>query len=153
MAPINLVKDLVQFLRGATLRTRIGLWRMPLDVLGREADLAVALGVEAVDIRIPLSARLAPGTEFMHLSPVKIVETLDTVASQNGQSDCVLICNLDLLLAAISQQERQQVWRELYDGLPHRPRALLLAIPEQAVHLLPVDEMIDSWRRDRRLAG
>lgn len=153
MVQIESAKELVKFLRRPTLRTRIGLWLMPLEAAGREREIVVRLGVEAVDIRAPFCINLAHGTEFLRLSTVKIVETLDIIASQSGQSDCVLVYNLDLLLAGISQQECQQLWGELFNGLPYRPRALLLAIPETAEHLLPADEKLDSWRRDNRVAG
>ena len=153
MVQIESVLKLVQFLRRATLRTRIGLWCMPLEAVGREREIGVHLGVETVDIRTPLRANLAPDAEFLRLSTIKIVETLDTIATQSGQSDCVLVCNLDLLLAGVTQQECHQVWEELFNGLPYRSRALLLAIPQTAAHLLPYDEMLDSWRRDNRVAG
>lgn len=151
MVQLEPVLKLIEFLRSATFRTRIGLWYMPLRALGREKDIAVQLNVEAIDIRTPLYTKIAPGAEYLRLSTVKIIETIDLIASTTGQSDCVLVYNLDLLLSWVSQKECSQVWKELFDGLPHRTRALLIAIPGTAKQILPEDRISEAWRRDNRI--
>lgn len=152
MVQIEPVIKLVELLRSATLRTRIGLWCMPLEAAGREREIAVQLSVEAVDVRTPLRTKIAPGADYLRLSTVKIIETLDSIASSTGRSDCVLVCNLDLLLSGVTQEQCTQVWEELFNGLPHRSRALLLAIPETATQIMPSDELLAAWRRDNRVA-
>lgn len=151
MVQIEPVIKLIEYLRSATFRTRIGLWYMPLEAVGREKDIAVQLNVEAIDIRTPLYTKIAPGAEFLRLSTVKIIETLDLIASNTGRSDCALVYNLDLLLSGIPQKECSQVWKELFDGLPHRSRALLIPIPETAKQTLPGDQLLEAWLRDNRV--
>ena len=69
-----------------------------------------------------------------------------------GQSDCVLVYNLDLLLSGVKDEERQQVWQEFVNRFPSRTRVLLIAIPETATHLLPSELLLRKWKSDSRLA-
>lgn len=143
--------ELVALLRGPTLIVRTGLWLAPITVIGQEENEAARLGIDAVDIREPILAALPEGTRFLGLSAARIVEALETICHQPKLSDCILVYNLDLLLARLSGQDRKELWRQLLAGFPHRPRALLLVMPQHAHHLLPTEEVEDNWRRDRRL--
>lgn len=147
---LSAVEELVTLLRRPTLRTRVGIWRMPLDYAGREPDIAVHLGVEAVDVRRPLMQLLPEGTRYVRLTPEKTLQALDSVACSRGQKDCALVYNMDLLLAGLSVEGRHQVWQRLIDGLPHRERALLIALPETAHLLLPGEPLVEVWQRDKR---
>jgi len=144
------VRELIAFLRRHTLRTRIGVWCMPLYV-GKESEAAALLNLEAVDVRQPVLEALPAGTRYVNLNSEKVLLALDSIASTTGQTDCAFVYNLDLLLAGISRSDRQQVWDTLSDGLPYRKRALLLTIPETASSVLPPDQLIEAWRRGKRL--
>lgn len=63
MAQTNL-ETLVEYLRRRTARTHVGLWLMPLNKIGHEAEMAVHLGVQALDISLYLHDKLPPGAEF-----------------------------------------------------------------------------------------
>ncbi len=145
------VRVLIDFLRRHTLRTRIGLWRMPLDWVGREPDTASSLLIEAFDFRQAVQRQLAEGTRYVRLTFEKILEALDFVASSERRTDCVLVYNLDLLLAGLKRDERQRVWELLLDGLPHRRHALLLTIPATAVRVLPSEQLLEVWQHEERL--
>lgn len=150
MVPTEL-HTLVAYLRQGTPRTRVGLWRAPLSWVGKEADVAISLHVQAVDVADFYLSQLPKGADFARLSPAKIVETLDTVASSLGSSNCVLVYNLDLLLAGISSEDRQQVWQDLFNRFPHRLRALVIMLAETAVQLLPTEQLLEKWENESRL--
>lgn len=145
------VRALIAFLRRHILRTRIGLWRMPLECVGQEPNVATRLQIEAFDIREPIQRQLPDGTRYVRLTFEKILEALDFVANSQGRMDCALVYNLDLLLASLKREGQQKVWESLLDGLPYRRRALLLAVPATAVQVLPSEALLEIWRRAGRL--
>jgi len=145
------VQALIDFLRRHTLRTRIGLWRMPLDWVGKEPDVATRLQIDAFDVRQAIQQQLPEGTRYVRLTLEKVLEALDLVASSERRRDCVLVYNLDLLLAGLKRNERQRVWESLLGGLPYRQYALLLAIPATAVQVLPTEQLLEVWQREGRL--
>jgi len=144
------LENIIHHLR-FTSRTRVGLWRMPLNKLGHEAETAVRLGIEALDVSVYVHEKLPKGAEFVRLSEQKVLETLDDISSLNGKSDCVLLFNFDLLLAGVAEDECQRIWNYLFNGFPNRTRALLLVIPETAVRLLPTETNLEKWQLDSRL--
>jgi len=143
--------DLVALLRGFTLTVRTGLWLATHAVFGKEQDEAARLSIDAIDLRIPILARLPEGTRFLGLSMAVIIDGLDMICHQKDGSDCVLVYNLDLLIARLHRPERIEFWHYLYRGFPHRSRGLLLIMPRQAIYLLPTDDLLDDWGRDKRL--
>jgi len=145
------VRELVDRLRRYTFRTRVGLWCMPLDHIGHEPDVAARLGIEAVDVREPVLQGLPEGTRYVRLTSEKVLEVLDSIAGYSGKTDCVLVYNVDLLLAGLRREERQRVWQGLFDGLPYRSRALVTAIPVAASALLPSERLQDALTHDGRL--
>lgn len=146
------VSEVVKLLRRSSLRVRTGLWLIPATALGQEENEAARLGIDAIDLRQHLIALLPQNTGFAHLSSARVLELLDNTCNQPVGSECILIYNLDLLLAGLKLQERQQVWRHLFQSFSHRSKALLLCMPQTATHLLPADEDLDGWRKDQRLA-
>ena len=97
--------EVVKLIRTNTLRIRNGLWLLPSTSLGQERNEAARLLVEGVDLRQELVQYLPAGTHFIGLTEQKVIELLDKVAEGEGQSDCALIYNLDLLLARLKQHE------------------------------------------------
>lgn len=149
--PLSPVRELIDRLRRHTFRTRVGIWRMPLDYVGQEADVAVRLGIEAVDVREPILQQLPEGTRFARLTDEKILEAFDNITSNICKKDCALVYNVDLLLASLTRERRQSVWQGLFDGLPRRTRALVVAIPVSAEQLLPTAQLLEALQRDERL--
>lgn len=144
--------DLIATLRGPHMRLRTGLWLAPSNVIGREADAAARLGIEAVDARRPILDGLSPDSRFLGLDPDRIYSALRAIADGPARTDCALVYNLDLLIARLPTQARDALWDTLYRGFPHCPRALLLVIPRAAETLLPRASILDIWRCDGRLA-
>lgn len=147
------LEQLVKYLRRRTARTHVGLWLMPLDRVGHEANVALHLeDVEALDIAMYLHNKIPKGADFIRLSANKIIETLDSIASSIGQKDCVLVYNLDLLLSGIKEEDCQKIWHTMFNQLPGRARILILSIPKTAAHLLPDEPLLTKWKNDSRLA-
>jgi hypothetical protein len=145
--------DLVENLRRGNFRTNVGIWRMPLAKIGQEADIAFRLNLEILDIKEYYLSKLPSKTEYARLSVTRLYEILDDIAKSSNSRDCVLIYNFDLLLAGLKKEEdRNQIWLDLYNRFPNRQRALLLAIPETAGHLLPIEDMLEKWQKDGRLS-
>jgi len=142
--------DLVDYLRNGPSRTRVGLWVAPLNWFGKETELAISLAVQPMDVSKFYLGDLPPGATHARISRRKVVAALDKITSSNGQYDCVLIYNLDLLQAALKTVERQQVWADLFNGLPHRSRALLIMMPASANSLMPEGELLDKWKNEKR---
>jgi hypothetical protein len=146
-------EQLLANLRSRRMRNRVGLWLIPTGQIGQAADAAARLGVDAQDLREVLLDRLPADTRFAGLSSEKLIDLLDTMCEQPGSSDSVMVYNLDLLLAGLEYESQQDIWRTLWQGFPHRQRALLLVMPNTASHLLPKPFDLEAWRREGRLAG
>lgn len=146
-------EQLLASLRSRRMRNRVGLWLVPAGQIGQAADAAARLGIDAQDLRQALLDRLPADTRFAGLSSQKLIDLLDTICKQPGSSDSVVVYHLDLLLSGLDYESQQDVWRTLWQGFPHRQRALLLVMPNTASHLLPNPSDVDAWRREGRLAG
>ena len=145
--------EVVALLRSRMLRVRTGLWLFPKAYLGYEADEAIRLRLEAVNLRQVWLDTLPPETHFIGLTPEKLLEVLDDILNLPGKSDCVLVYNLDIFLARLKKAERKSVWEGLFSALPHRTRGLLIAMPQTARDLLPSPKRLKFWEREHRLAG
>lgn len=145
--------ELLANLRNKSARNQVGLWLMPKSQIGQEANVAARLGIDAQDLTQVLLDRLPANTHFAGLNVEKLISLLDGICEQSGSSNCVLVYNLDLLLAGLGYQSQQEVWRTLWQSFPHRQRSLLLVMPDRADRLLPKPIDIAAWRGGGRLAG
>lgn len=143
--------ELVDYLRHGRARTRVGLWCAPPEAVGKETEIAVRLGAEPLDVSSYYLDHLPPGAKFARLSAAKVIETLDSIASATGRCDCVLVFNLDLLLAGLTADTRQEVWGYLFNGLPNRLRPLIIMLPGSASELMPDEDQLGKWREEGRL--
>lgn len=148
---------LIRLLRGPALRCRTGILLLPLADLGREPDLAARLGIGCVDYARALANALPPGAVFVPLSAETEESRLDALASDEtgeagGGTDCLLVYNLDLALAKLDPAERARLWSNLQSRFPNRRRALLLALPDPATHLLPATSDLAAWHETHRVA-
>lgn len=145
------LSKVVDLLCSTKLRVRTGLWLMPPDLVGQETHEAARLGLDAADARQPILETVKEGQRFLGLNESRILEAVDSISHQTDMSDCILVYNLDLLIAGIGITARGQVWDQLYISMPHRPRALLITIPREATTLLPKDDQLKAWRQEGRL--
>ncbi|SRR5258706_5724880 len=148
MAP-TLPYNLVALLQSDKLRDRVGLWLMPLAWVGGESNESTRLRVASCDLKDTLLETLPAETRYSGLNAKKILELLQSIAKQ--QPRCTLVYNVDVLFTRLKHQERLQVWDQLYNGFPHYPCALLIAIPETAVNPLSLSGALEKWQADGRL--
>lgn len=146
-------KDLVELLQKKMLRIRTGIWLMSISMLGKEADHAARLNIDAVDVRGLLLNSLPTDTRYLGLNPDRIIELLHDISNQVPGSECLLVYNLDLFLAKLPYSDVCRVWQHLYDTFPNRRHALLIPMPENATHLLPEFTSLKTWNQDKRLAS
>jgi hypothetical protein len=147
------ILELAQTVRSRVLRVRTGLWLTPIHLMGQESGEAARLMAEAVNFQELWLAQLPKDTRFVGITGDKLLEVVDHVVQQTGGNDCALLYNFDLLLAKLTRSGRLQVWRALYGEMPHRNRALIIAMPAVAKDLLPDDDALTHWAQEKRLAG
>lgn len=145
-------RQLVQRLRSHTLRTRIGILLLDAIHFGKEPDLAVKLDVEPLDYARRLRDELPEGATHVAIDAATEEHRLDAIAVAATGLDCVLIYNFDLALARLDANERARLWTNLRAHFSKKPRALLLAVPRNAHHLLPAGEDKARWIEGRRIA-
>ena len=145
------MNDVIHTLRYGGLRVRTALWLLPPEQLTSLPDSAARLGIHLVDARRPLLNATAPDQRFLRLTVREFIEALDALCQTPHTSDCLLVTNCDLIIARLNFQERREAWATLYQGFPHRSRALLIAMPDSADLLLPGKQELTYWRREGRL--
>ncbi len=64
-----------------------------------------------------------------------------------------MLTQLDLLLASLSADERQVVWKILLNFFVRRSKALIFAIPQRAVGIIITEPEIQAWQNKDRLAS
>jgi hypothetical protein len=145
------LNNLAITLRGPSLRSRVGLWLMPPQSVGSERDVAARVRADSADLREIFLESLPPETSFAAITPKRILRLLDALSSQASGAGCVVVYNLDLLLAGLTMQGRRDFWSQVTDVLMQRRRAILLTIPLEATHLAPDEKQQEAWRDDGRL--
>lgn len=144
--------ELVRRLRTHALRNRTGILLLSQIHLRQIEDVAARLGIESVDYRALVRQRIPPGSRYAGISVDAERVSLDALLDDLRGMDCVLLYNFDLVLARLEYFERQRLWSILFGEMPHRSRALILAMPAAAEHLLPAPEHLAAWKADRRVA-
>lgn len=144
-------EELVRLLQRPVLRIRTGVVLLPLGLLGREPELAVRLGVQAVDWRDRKLKKLSPESRYLALSSEKLLEDLrEVVEDASLPGRCLWVYNADLLVSALRYEERERFWSFLRLNF-RQFRGLLLSLPTGAMHLFSSAER-ESWQQDNRLA-
>lgn len=146
------VNEAIETLRYGGLRVRTALWLLPIQELTNPADKAARLGISWADARQPILNTIVPEQHFLQLGLKELLEALDSLCSDHKATDCLLIANWDLLVAKLGSNDRKEMWEILYSRFPHRPRSLILIIPEDAYDLLPSERQLAAWEKEGRLA-
>lgn len=139
-------------LRGRTLRSRTGLLLVPPNRLPDAPEIAARLGADAVDYACLVLESLPPGAKRLGITADSEQARLDGVAETMDGANIVLVHQLDLVISRLAMVDRGRFWRALREGFPQRRRALLLAMPTGAVHLLPEGAEWDAWQDGGRVA-
>ena len=148
------VRELVRSLRQQELRCRTGVLSLPTPVLGTEAQIAAALGIEHLDYTGRLRALVPPDSHFVNLDLPRLVEDLDALANAKTGQICVLVANFDLAVARLKTDEARTLWQALLTDFPHKTRALLFCVPGHAEgsFCFPDSRVRTLWRESGRFA-
>lgn len=146
------LSDLIATLSSPTMRVRVGLWLASQEQLDRITEEGVRLGIATIDLRKPILDALLPRQRFLGLGVDQLLLMIDQIAREQLTHHFRLLYHVDLVLARFTRAERSMIWRQLYEGLPHRPHPVLIAMPKGADHLLPTPVEQDAWRAEGRLA-
>ena len=139
------LRALVWHLRGKTAgRARLGYLCHAPQSEPNWGDIAARVGCEIAVLPQLWLARLPTGARFAAISVAGLLDALDGIAQSRGESDVAVVIGLDLLLTRLDPDECARFWDDLPHRLPHRPRALILALPQSFARLGPVgwDEKI-----------
>lgn len=129
------------------VRIRTCLFLVPSAQLPGLEDIARSLLADLEDIRDCALASVPDGSAFVPLNAANIGSWLDTISNRRTGQKRVLVANLDLLLAGVSEAERAQVWLHIYQGMAYRQRLVLVAMPEKSGDLIP---NLRQWEQGRR---
>lgn len=147
----SLVRELVDRLLGGGLYTRTALLLLPHKWLGREAEVAARLGIGYINYQDWKSKELTEAHTFLLYSSERLLNEIDDLCSRNQPYSAVLLSSLDLPLSSLNLQHRHTFWEFLFAAFNKRPRALILALPEEAVDALPKGSALDIWKSTGRL--
>lgn len=132
----------------AFARSRFGIWRQQADTFGKEAIFAIHANAQAVDLAEEYLKTLAPNPQYISLTPRRLIDIVDQIASKNGQLK-VLLFNVDLLLWRFTEAQRTEFWETLHAGLVYRPRSIVLMVAANGV--LPRGSAERTWIESGRL--
>jgi hypothetical protein len=92
---------------------------------------AVAAALDAVEVSLcerVLNA-LPEGARAVPLDVETLFDQVSAVTEERQGGDVAWVFDLDVLLAKLPAIERERFWEGVFERLPHRARAVLLALP------------------------
>lgn len=132
------LRALIGHLRGvAAGRARLGFVSHASQDADGWREIAARLGCEVAFLPQIWLDRLPDGARFASISVSGLIAALSEIAQSKGSSDVVLVVGLDLLLTRLNPNECARFWDDLHPSLPHRPRALILALPHSFARFGP----------------
>ena len=146
------VQSVINSVRGERLLCRTGALILKKMWLGKETEIAARFNFEAINYAEWKIEQLEKGQRRIGFSWQTVIFDLNMISELPAQTDTLLIYNIDIALSFLSTKDVQNVWRSLREGFPHRPKGLLLTIPEEAADVQPVFGEWQQWLGDGRLA-
>ena len=142
---------LLSGMRQGRLRSRTALILLPGSAMGHEPELAARCNIEAVDYAELVCRTQLENSQLLGIDAVSEEERLDKLVSAEGELDCVLLYNTDLILARLGSSDRAQLWAGLRERFPYRPRILFIVLPEESRLLMPQGEERSAWEQSGRI--
>ncbi|MEI6914102.1 MAG: hypothetical protein WCL39_03125 [Armatimonadota bacterium] len=146
------VTKLVRLVRGMSLRCRTGIILLPVRYTGREREVAARIELDAVDYAEEILRGALPGTFYLDINAEADERRLDALIRDTDGGDALLVYNFDIALARMDPQDRFYLWHSIKDRLAYGRKALLIAIPQGAIKLLPPEKDLAVWMSDSRIA-
>ena len=117
----------------------------------QERELAIRIQAEPLDAAAYFLKNMPDGASFVKLDANRLTDMIHKLANHRGENKNLLVYNIDLLLAKITEGEREFFWSTLSAGLAHSLRNVVLLIPEKAAGLLPEHKEKARWEDQERL--
>lgn len=147
--PMNL-DNLVSLLKSEELRIRTGLLMVEPGGLPLVKEFGATLGLHCEDACELILRRTPEERKTIGLNVALVFEILTEIVDDATISgSCVMVSNLDIVLAGLGQSERDRFWYSLR-GTFRRNRGLLAVFPVGAIAWMPVEERA-IWEKDGRL--
>jgi len=147
------LQQAIEALRRGDFRCQTVILLLAPEQLPMAPEMAARHGIGYVDFVERALRSLPANTRFVQFTGSSLFGILDTVAQETDGARCVLLYNLDLGLARLTAEERHSLWGRLFRDIPYRPRALIIAMPAGAEHLLPRREDLEEWGRCGRVVS
>jgi len=144
------LEEFIQRLKTTSLQVRTGLVLAPLDHLPRVRQAIERHAVDVVDYLRWKLDQISPQQRFANLAADTLLHELTAFSSGNHSTGCVLVLNVDIALARLTEDERERVLSFLLSSLKRRPCALILLLPEGIRHIVPA-RVLEAWRPHGRL--
>lgn len=146
-------QDVIQLVRGTRLQCRTAILLLSKRYLGREPALAAQFNLDPVNYAKWRLDKVEPGQRYLGLNKELLVQDLDEICQLPTPTNALLLYNFDVALAYLPYLDRSYVWNFLRDQFRKRQKALVIAMPAQADHLLPDESSRGIWHLGRRLAS
>lgn len=153
-------RNLVRLLRGVDEtsprpRVRVGVLLMTKKYLSNAEDVGMRIGANPVSVAQRVLDVAPSGSNYLNLGVVDLLRHLDELAQarEPRSLDCDLVMHLDLLLARFDEKARDEFWRAAREGMSQRPRALVMAMPQEARFLLPSVHEWKLWEESERVVA
>lgn len=146
------VSEVVQRVRGTQLFCRTAILLLSSEHLSKERSLAAQLNLDPVNYAEWRLGKVSDGQRYLGLTKESLIQELDEIIELPSQTNVLLLYNLDIALSYLEFLDRRYVWNFLRDSFRRRPKALLIAMPVSADHLLPDEPSRAIWHRGGRLA-
>jgi hypothetical protein len=124
--------DLIQQLSKPGARYRVGVWIVPPQLLGSEADFVARLPIECdcVNLRHAALKRLPKGTVDGRYSVNDLLQLVEDIVQQEIRSNCGILTQVDLFLAQFKVPQRDAFWQSVLTMLAHPAHGFIFALPE-----------------------
>lgn len=144
--------ELVALLTSQELRIRSGIIEIPLELLGKERELAVAMKVGHCEVCEWKSRTVSVNRRLLGLRWDELVNDIESIVdSTPAVGGGIWISGVDILLAYLNHESRDAFWQHIRTTF--RPSAgLILSMPRDAIQLLSNVER-GRWSKIDRIAN
>ncbi len=143
--------EVIQLVRGAQLMCRTAILLLGKQHLGYEVRLAAKYNLDPLNYAEWRLQKVVPGQRYLALNKESLLQDIDEICYVNTTTNALLVYNLDVALAYLPHPDRSYVWDFLRDRFRKRPRALVIAMPAEAEHLLPNESSMGIWHKAGRI--
>ncbi len=144
--------QLVECLKGISLKNRTGILLLSLSWLGRESDIASHMGISFADERQWVLGQLKLGQRYLGQTWMGLItKDLDgMIRDSKLDGHCLLVANLDIILSSVGTANRSLFWSFIHKSYKP-PCGVLLTLPSETRRII-TDEELSVWAGTGRLA-